>query len=65
MALDGGPPILPGETLRKPVNSRQSMPFPTDVIAAAGGPALSVAEVERLAGFEPEQLRQASATAST
>jgi len=62
---EDGPSILPGETLRKPVNGRQSMPFPTDVIAAAGGPALSVAEVEGLAGFAPEQQRQASATAST
>nr|CBJ53624.1 conserved protein of unknown function [Ralstonia solanacearum CFBP2957] len=44
-----GPPIQLGEQLRKPVNNRKPMEFPPEVIAAAGGPALSVAEVELLA----------------
>ncbi|OAK89405.1 hypothetical protein AB851_20045 [Ralstonia pseudosolanacearum] len=50
---EGGPAIQPGERLRKPVNNRKPMAFPPEVIAAAGGPALSVADVERLAGVEP------------
>ncbi|MDB0514580.1 hypothetical protein LBW60_14735 [Ralstonia solanacearum] len=49
-----GPPIQSGEQLRKPINNRKPMAFPPEVIAAAGGPALSVAEVERLAGVAPE-----------
>lgn len=51
---EGGPPIQPGEQLRKPANSRKPLEFPPEVIAAAGGPALSVAEVERLAGVAAE-----------
>ncbi|BCL94768.1 DUF6708 domain-containing protein [Ralstonia pseudosolanacearum] len=50
---EGGAPIQPGERLRKPVNNRKPMAFPPEVIAAAGGPALSVADVELLAGVEP------------
>ncbi len=50
---EGGPAIQPGERLRKPVNNRKPMAFPPEVIAAAGGPALSVADVELLAGVEP------------
>lgn len=61
---EDGPSILRGERLRKPVNNRTSMPFPPDVIAAAGGPALSAAEVERLSGLEPAAPRQASAATS-
>ena len=49
---EGGPPIQPGERLRKPANNRKPAEFPPEVIAAAGGPALSEAEVERLAGIE-------------
>ena len=49
---EGGPPIQPGERLRKPANNRKPMEFPPEVIAAAGGPALNEAEVERLAGIE-------------
>ena len=49
---EGGPPIQPGERLRKPANNRKPMEFPPEVIAAAGGPALSEAEVKRLAGIE-------------
>ncbi|TXD56871.1 hypothetical protein FUT88_17960 [Ralstonia sp. TCR112] len=51
---EGGPSIQPGEQLRKPANSRKPLEFPPEVIAAAGGPALSVAEVERLAGVAAE-----------
>ncbi|MDB0509886.1 hypothetical protein LBW60_14730 [Ralstonia solanacearum] len=61
---EGGPPIQPGERLRKPVNNRKPMEFPPEVIAAAGGPALSVAEVERLAGVAPEGWREASSVES-
>ncbi|MFV8578311.1 hypothetical protein ACNRBH_03900, partial [Ralstonia pseudosolanacearum] len=50
---EDGPPIQQGERLRKPVNNRKPMAFPPEVIAAAGGPALSVADVELLAGVEP------------
>lgn len=62
---EGGPPIQPGERLRKPVNDRKPMAFPPEVIAAAGGPALSIAEVERLAGTEPEMRQEASPAEST
>ncbi|CBJ35021.1 conserved hypothethical protein (fragment) (plasmid) [Ralstonia solanacearum PSI07] len=41
------------------------MAFPPEVIAAAGGPALSIAEVERLAGTEPEMRQEASPAEST
>ncbi|OCS49437.1 hypothetical protein BEK67_19985 [Ralstonia pickettii] len=51
---ESGPPIQPGEQLRKPANSRKPLEFPPEIIAAAGGPALSVAEVERLAGVAAE-----------
>ncbi len=61
---EDGPPIQPGERLRKPVNNRKPMAFPPEVIAAAGGPALSVAEVERLAGVTPEVQREPSAADS-
>lgn len=61
---EGGAPIQPGERLRKPVNKRKPMEFPPEVIAAAGGPALSIAEVERLAGVEPEVQREASSVES-
>ncbi|MEZ0188868.1 DUF6708 domain-containing protein [Ralstonia solanacearum] len=61
---EDGPPIQPGERLRKPVNNRKPMAFPPEVIAAAGGPALSVAEVERLAGVAPEGQREASSVES-
>lgn len=51
---EDGPPIQPGERLRKPANNRKPMEFPPQVIAAAGGPAFSVAEVERLADVGAE-----------
>jgi len=46
---EGGAPIQPGERLREPATSRKPMEFPPEVIAAAGGPALGAAEVERMA----------------
>jgi hypothetical protein len=46
---EGGPPIQPGESLR--TSGAGKLPeLPPEVIAAAGGPALSVEEVARLAG---------------
>jgi len=47
---EGGPPIPPGEKLRKPGNKNKPLEFPPDILAAAGGPPLSREEVERLAG---------------
>ena len=52
---EDGPPIQPGERLRKPANKRKPLEFPPDIIAAAGGPALSEAEVLALAGLPTEQ----------
>ena len=61
---EGGPPIQPGERLRKPANNRKPAEFPPEVIAAAGGPALSEAEVERLAGIEAEVRQEEPSDAS-
>ena len=52
---EDGPPIQPGERLRKPANKRKPLEFPPEIIAAAGGPALSEAEVLALAGLPTEQ----------
>ncbi|WP_407351809.1 DUF6708 domain-containing protein [Luteimonas sp. R10] len=46
---EGGPPIQPGESLR--ISGTGRLPaFPPEIVAAAGGPALSAEEVHRLAG---------------
>lgn len=47
---EGGPPINPGEQLRQPGRMRQ-LAFPPDVIATAGGPALSAEQVAALEGM--------------
>ena len=52
---EDGPPIQPGERLRKPANKRKPLEFPPEIIAAAGGPALSEAEVLALAELPTEQ----------
>ncbi len=54
---EGGPPIQPGEHLRKPANNRKPMPFPPEVIAAAGGQALDEAAVKALAGIDRARAR--------
>lgn len=47
---EGGPPIQPGESLRRSGTGKLPQ-FPPEVIAAAGGPALSEEEVRRLASI--------------
>lgn len=47
---EGGAPIQPGETLRRRGSGRDMQPFNDDVMATVGGPALTIDEVERLAG---------------
>ena len=46
---EGGPPIQPGERLRTSGMGRLPE-FPPEIVAAAGGPALSAGEVHRMAG---------------
>lgn len=43
---EGGPPLQPGDTLRK-VNHDKLPEFPPDIVEAAGGPALSEAELAK------------------
>ena len=43
---EGGPPLQPGDTLRK-VNHDKLPEFPPDIVDAAGGPALSEAELAK------------------
>jgi hypothetical protein len=49
---EGGPAINPGETLRRSGTGKLPT-FSSQVIAAAGGPALSADAVYKLAGLEP------------
>jgi hypothetical protein len=51
---EGGPAINPGETLRR-TGTGKLPTFLPEIIAAAGGPALSADEVYKLARFEPAE----------
>ncbi|MBL9198329.1 hypothetical protein JM950_16580 [Xanthomonas fragariae] len=50
---EDGPPIQPGETLRKRRTGRDLEPFNQEIMATVGGPALSREHVEELAEPQP------------
>ncbi|WP_108772847.1 DUF6708 domain-containing protein [Xanthomonas fragariae] len=50
---EDGPPIQPGETLRKRRTGRDLEPFNQEIMATVGGPALSREHVEELAEAQP------------
>ncbi|KAB7769627.1 DUF6708 domain-containing protein [Xanthomonas maliensis] len=49
---EDGPPIQPGEALRKRRAGRDLEPFTAEVMATVGGPALSIEQVEALAATQ-------------
>ncbi|KAA9001429.1 hypothetical protein FJU30_09220 [Affinibrenneria salicis] len=59
---EDGPAIQPGEALRKPKKGRDLAPFPEEVLATLGGPALSKEQVEALAHVPPPPRQARNAT---